>query len=261
MAVRHARLAPVQLRPLGMAGKRLTATEIADALASSRTGYVFTRPPAPAAGADACAARAAANAGVDYERLEFLGDRVLGLVVADMLLADFPDAPEGELSVRLNALVNAETLAEIADEIGPAELIRAGARGAQPRRAQARQPARRRARSADRRRSISTAAWMRRALHPRILEAARRGRGCGPPRRQDRIAGMGAPGRKRGSRLSRSRAATGPDHDPVFTVSVEGRRLLRRRPAPGAPSARPSRSPPPPCWCAKACGQNEETAS
>jgi hypothetical protein len=41
--------------------------------------------------------------------LEFLGDRVLGLVVAEMLFAAYPDAPAGELSVRLNALVNAET--------------------------------------------------------------------------------------------------------------------------------------------------------
>lgn len=64
---------------------------------------------------------------IDYQRLEFLGDRVLGLVVADMLYATFPDAPEGELSLRLNALVNAEALAAIADETGLGELIRAAA--------------------------------------------------------------------------------------------------------------------------------------
>jgi len=62
----------------------------------------------------------------DYERLEFLGDRVLGLVIADMLFVTFPDAEEGELSVRLNVLVNAETLAEIAEEVGLPALIRAG---------------------------------------------------------------------------------------------------------------------------------------
>lgn len=49
----------------------------------------------------------------NYERLEFLGDRVLGLVVAEMLFEAFPDAPEGELSVRLNALVNAETYRQL----------------------------------------------------------------------------------------------------------------------------------------------------
>lgn len=62
----------------------------------------------------------------NYERLEFLGDRVLGLCIAELLFRTFGTAAEGELSVRLNALVNAETLAEIADEIGLTELIRAG---------------------------------------------------------------------------------------------------------------------------------------
>ena len=70
---------------------------------------------------------ASAGAGKDYQRLEFLGDRVLGLVVAQMVFEANPGAPEGELSLRLNALVNAETLAEIADEIGLSGLIVAGA--------------------------------------------------------------------------------------------------------------------------------------
>ena len=65
--------------------------------------------------------------GANYERLEFLGDRVLGLLVAEMLFQTFPEATEGELSVRLNALVNAETCAAIADEIGLAKFIRTGA--------------------------------------------------------------------------------------------------------------------------------------
>lgn len=107
-----------------MAGKRLTATELADAL-QLRTGHIFRDHQRLQRALTHGSARSA-NAGVDYERFEFLGDRVLGLAVADMLLADFPDAPEGELSVRLNALVNAEALAQIADEIGLAELIRAG---------------------------------------------------------------------------------------------------------------------------------------
>jgi ribonuclease-3 len=50
---------------------------------------------------------------VTYQRLEFLGDRVLGLVVADMLDAYFPAAPEGELSRRLSRLVSGETCAEV----------------------------------------------------------------------------------------------------------------------------------------------------
>jgi len=52
-----------------------------------------------------------------YERLEFLGDRVLGLVVADMLLAQFPDEPEGPLAQRLADLVRRETLAAVALEL------------------------------------------------------------------------------------------------------------------------------------------------
>ena len=56
-----------------------------------------------------------------YERLEFLGDRVLGLVVAEMLCETFPDAPEGALAVRLNNLVRGETCAQVAQvwDLGP----------------------------------------------------------------------------------------------------------------------------------------------
>ena len=71
-------------------------------------------------------ASARGGEGSDYQRLEFLGDRVLGLVVAQMVFEANPSASEGELSLRLNALVNAETLAEIADEVGLSELIVAG---------------------------------------------------------------------------------------------------------------------------------------
>jgi len=53
-----------------------------------------------------------------YERLEFLGDRVLGLIVAQMLYERFPNEPEGKLSVRQSALVRKETLAELAHELG-----------------------------------------------------------------------------------------------------------------------------------------------
>ena len=53
----------------------------------------------------------------DYERLEFLGDRVLGLVIADDLLARFEDADAGHLARRYNALVRRETLTDVAREI------------------------------------------------------------------------------------------------------------------------------------------------
>ena len=61
-----------------------------------------------------------------YQRLEFLGDRVLGLVVAEMLYANFPDAEEGELSRRLADLVRRETCADVARDWGVEPYIRLG---------------------------------------------------------------------------------------------------------------------------------------
>jgi len=57
-----------------------------------------------------------------YQRLEFLGDHVLGLAISDMLFRAFPAATEGELSRRLAALVRKETCADVARaiDLGPA---------------------------------------------------------------------------------------------------------------------------------------------
>ncbi len=62
------------------------------------------------------------NRANSYQRLEFLGDHVLGLVISDMLYRAFPKANEGELSRRLADLVRKETCAEVAKtmELGPA---------------------------------------------------------------------------------------------------------------------------------------------
>jgi ribonuclease-3 len=49
-----------------------------------------------------------------YQRLEFLGDRVLGLAIAEMLMRSFPKATEGELSRRLAGLVRADSCAAVA---------------------------------------------------------------------------------------------------------------------------------------------------
>ncbi len=64
--------------------------------------------------------------GDQYERLEFLGDRVLGLAVAAWLYELFPDEPEGQLSKRLNALVARDVCAEVARELGIPERVRLG---------------------------------------------------------------------------------------------------------------------------------------
>ena len=62
----------------------------------------------------------------DYQRLEFLGDRILGLVIADMLYHRYFDEAEGRLSHRLNALVSGATCAEIARIIDIPPHIRLG---------------------------------------------------------------------------------------------------------------------------------------
>ena len=64
--------------------------------------------------------------GANYERLEFLGDRVLGLVVAAWLIELYPDEPEGKLSHRLHALVSGDVCAEIAQELEVRPLLRLG---------------------------------------------------------------------------------------------------------------------------------------
>lgn len=61
-----------------------------------------------------------------YQRLEFLGDHVLGLVVSDMLFRAFPKADEGELSRRLADLVRKETCAEVARSIDLGAAIKLG---------------------------------------------------------------------------------------------------------------------------------------
>ncbi|WP_058329478.1 ribonuclease III [Sinorhizobium sp. Sb3] len=64
--------------------------------------------------------------GSNYQRLEFLGDRVLGLCIAELLFQTFRDANEGELSVRLNQLVSAESCAMVADDLELHQFIRTG---------------------------------------------------------------------------------------------------------------------------------------
>jgi ribonuclease-3 len=102
--------------------KRPTGEALATALAAA-TGYVFRD--------FSLMSRALTHSSAqgknveNNERLEFLGDRVLGLVVSDMLYSAYPAADQGELSIRLNALVNRDVCAEISDEIGLVRLMRA----------------------------------------------------------------------------------------------------------------------------------------
>ncbi len=66
------------------------------------------------------------QAKANYERLEFLGDRVLGLVMAEWLFELFPNEPEGALSKRFNALVTGAVCADVARGLGVAAQLKLG---------------------------------------------------------------------------------------------------------------------------------------
>jgi len=89
-----------------------------------RLGYVFTSPELLAR-AVTHASMSSANRD-DNQRLEFLGDRVLGLVMAEALLASDEQATEGQLAPRFNALVRKETCADVAREIDLGAVLRLG---------------------------------------------------------------------------------------------------------------------------------------
>ena len=71
------------------------------------------------------------------ERLEFLGDSILGMVVADHLYRNHPDLPEGELTRTRAALVCEESLVEVAAELNLGEYLRLGKGGGVRRRPEA----------------------------------------------------------------------------------------------------------------------------
>jgi ribonuclease-3 len=89
-----------------------------------RLGHRFRRP-ALLAQAVTHASMATANRD-DNQRMEFLGDRVLGLVMAEALLALDRSATEGQLAPRFNALVRKETCADVAREIDLGAVLRLG---------------------------------------------------------------------------------------------------------------------------------------
>lgn len=66
---------------------------------------------------------ASATAAASNERLEFLGDRVLGIVIAEKLYMLYPDDPEGTLALKFNALVRSEACARAAEKIGLGEYL------------------------------------------------------------------------------------------------------------------------------------------
>lgn len=166
-----------------------------------------------------------------YERLEFQGDRVLALLIADMLMSAYPSEAEGALSKRLHALVSGEMLAEIAREIGLGAHLRLGKGGGE-------------GAAADQRDNPSILADAMEAAIAALyrdggLETARRfverhwrerlARAAKPPK--DPKSGLQEWAMARGLGLPDYRVVSseGPPHAPVFTieVAIEGRAPAR----------------------------------
>jgi ribonuclease-3 len=154
----------------------------------------------------------------DNQRLEFLGDRVLGLVMAEALLAHDTEAREGQLAPRFNALVRKETCADVAREIDLGAVLRLGksemATGGR----------RKQALLGDAMEAVIAAVYLDAGFDgarddPAALGHARDGGGRRCARRQDRAAGMGA-GPRSAPPAYVEIARTGPDHAPVFTVEA-----------------------------------------
>lgn len=160
-----------------------------------------------------------------FDRMEFLGDRVLALVIADLLVSTHPEESEGDLGRRFATLVSAPSLAEIADELGLARHLRVAASESEV--------------DGQRRRSVMADAF------EALLGALYRDGGLAPAERflrtvfVPRVEAMLAPPRDPKTRLQeraqgrgdslpvyRLLSSQGPAHEPHFTVEVEtmGRR-------------------------------------
>jgi ribonuclease-3 len=115
-----------------------SGTKIADKAANAehaaieaRIGHIFADPSLlTTAITHVSALKPQRKRGDSYQRLEFLGDHVLGLIVSDMLYRAFPNADEGEMSKRLADLVRKESCADVAKSLGLTDDIKLGAVGA-----------------------------------------------------------------------------------------------------------------------------------
>jgi ribonuclease III len=172
--------------------------------------------------------------GTHNQRLEFLGDRVLGLVIAEVLLAQDRAADEGTLAPRLNALVRKETCAQVAAEIDLGAALRMG-------RSEMQTGGRRKtAILGDAMEAVIAAVYLdggleaARALIERHWDARIRGASAQAPDAKTALQEWAqARGLKPPAYLDRER--TGPDHAPSFTVEA---RLEDGRAATGAASSK-----------------------
>jgi ribonuclease III len=176
------------------------------------------------------ALKGARNRAGSYQRLEFLGDHVLGLVISDMLFRAFPKADEGELSRRLADLVRKETCAEIARGIDLGAAIRLGA-------SEANAGGRTRpAILADVCEALIGAVYLdggygdAEALVARLWETRMKTK-AQPLRDPKTVLQEWAQARGLATPVYREIARSGPDHDPEFRVAVQ---LPKLAPAEGS---------------------------
>ena len=176
------------------------------------------------------ALKGARNRAGSYQRLEFLGDHVLGLVISDMLFRAFPKADEGELSRRLADLVRKETCAEIARTIDLGAAIRLGS-------SEANAGGRKRpAILADVCEALIGAVYLdggyaaAEAMVGRLWDARMKTK-AQPLRDPKTVLQEWAQARGLPTPAYREVARSGPDHDPVFRVTVQ---LPKLAPAEGS---------------------------
>ncbi len=186
-----------------------------------RIGYRFSDPMLlESALTHISALKGARNRADSYQRLEFLGDHVLGLVISDMLYRAFPKADEGELSRRLADLVRKETCAEMALSVDLGSVIRLGA-------SEANAGARKRpAILADVCEAVIGAVYLdggykaAEGLVERMWQV-RMAAKAQPLRDPKTILQEWAQGRGLPPPAYREVARSGPDHDPEFRVAVQ----------------------------------------
>ncbi len=190
----------------GTPGQRELATLI---------GHDFAR---PALLAEALTHPSAADATrPSFERLEFLGDRVLGLIVAEMLMAAFPNEAEGDLTRRFHALARKETARDVARGLDLGRFL-VVARGEEA--VQAHGPA-----LADAMEAVIAAVYLDGGLAAarRFVErlwAPVMAQTAAPPRDAKTALQVCLQQRGRALPTYREVARSGPAHDPVFVMEV-----------------------------------------
>jgi ribonuclease III len=203
------------------AAKKKRSTKATTAAVEARIGHKFANAALLATAlTHVSALKSTRKRGDSYQRLEFLGDHVLGLIVSDMLYRAFPRANEGELSKRLADLVRKESCADVARVLELVDDIKLGQIGAGA--------------SARLRKSVlgdiceavigavfldggygAAALFVERNWTERMHKSRR------PPRDPKTVLQEWAQGKRLPTPVYREVERTGPHHDPQFRVAVD----------------------------------------